>query len=118
SPVTVHGDLHLGQVFVDTTTRNSIVGLLDIDTAGLGDPADDAAAMWAHLKVTAHQRGEHGASAERLARVARDRWPRASDPSFAARAGAIGAVHMLGHTLAGAITVPAALQFAESSLAG
>lgn len=117
-PVTVHGDLHLGQVFVDPANPRSIVGLLDIDTAGTGDPADDAAATWAHLVVTAHQRGEHGAPARRLAALLRERWPRAADPGFAARAGAIAAVHFLGHALAAAVPASLALDLAEASLEG
>lgn len=118
SAVTVHGDLHLGQVFVDPASPTTIVGLLDIDTAGTGDPADDAAAMWAHLMVTAHQRGVQGRSARRLADRMRERWPRASDPAFAARAGAIAAVHFLGHALAGALPASVALDLAEASLRG
>ncbi|MCY7412559.1 MAG: aminoglycoside phosphotransferase family protein [Salinibacterium sp.] len=50
---TIHGDLHLGQLFVDSAESGRIVGVLDIDTAGLGDPADDAAALWAHLIASA-----------------------------------------------------------------
>ncbi|HEY5229421.1 MAG TPA: aminoglycoside phosphotransferase family protein, partial [Galbitalea sp.] len=48
TPVTIHGDLHLGQLFLDPATPSEIAGMLDIDTAGVGDPADDAGAFYAH----------------------------------------------------------------------
>jgi hypothetical protein len=116
-PVTVHGDLHLGQIFVDPADPTRITGVLDIDTAGLGDPADDAAALYAHLVVTAMHHDDHGAprdaaQARALAGLARARWmtraaaeshtsgvPVAADPGFADRARAIAATHLLGHIL-------------------
>lgn len=127
-PVTVHGDLHLGQIFVDSADPTRITGVLDIDTAGLGDPADDAAALYAHLVVTALHHDDHGeprnaAHARALAGLARARWiARAAaparpapddsdvppsgpadvgpaDPGFADRARAIAATHLLGHIL-------------------
>ena len=104
-PVTVHGDLHLGQIFLDPDTLNSprISGVLDIDTAGLGDPADDAAALYAHLVVSAlHHDGHANAAAAEscraLATQARSRWPRGGD-EFANRARYIAATHLLGHVL-------------------
>lgn len=42
----VHGDLHEAQLVVDGTR---VVGLLDIDDVGLGDPLDDVANLLAHL---------------------------------------------------------------------
>ncbi len=42
----VHGDLHEGQLVVH---QGRIVGLLDIDDAGPGDPVDDMATLLAHL---------------------------------------------------------------------
>ncbi|WP_166791765.1 phosphotransferase family protein [Cryobacterium frigoriphilum] len=122
-PVTIHGDLHLGQIFVDPADPTHITGVLDIDTAGLGDPADDAAALYAHLVVTALHHDDHGeprnaAHARALAGLARARWiaraaaPAApapagpgfadhapADPGFADRARAIAATHLLGHIL-------------------
>ncbi len=44
---TVHGDLHEAQLIVD---GHQIVGLLDIDDAGVGDPLDDYATVLAHLR--------------------------------------------------------------------
>lgn len=44
---TVHGDLHIGQLFVDGAS--AVTGLIDVDTAGLGDPVDDRAALLGHL---------------------------------------------------------------------
>jgi aminoglycoside phosphotransferase len=43
---TVHGDLHEAQLIVDD---GRIVGLLDIDDAGVGDPLDDYATPLGHL---------------------------------------------------------------------
>lgn len=42
---TVHGDLHEAQVVVE---GGRIVGVLDIDEAGIGDPLDDMATLVAH----------------------------------------------------------------------
>ncbi|WP_166806339.1 phosphotransferase family protein [Cryobacterium serini] len=111
-PVTVHGDLHLGQIFLDpdslvsgfaSPNRPRISGVLDIDTAGLGDPADDAAALYAHLVVSAlhHDDQASPAAAEScraLAAAARSRWSR-HDDTFAYRARYIAATHLLGHVL-------------------
>lgn len=44
---TVHGDLHEAQVIVD---HGRIVGLLDVDDVGPGDPLDDLATVLAHLR--------------------------------------------------------------------
>lgn len=49
-PETVHGDFHAGQVI---TTGGQIVGLVDVDRAGLGHRADDLAMFLAHLQVLA-----------------------------------------------------------------
>jgi len=108
--VTVHGDLHLAQVFVDPAAPHRISGVLDIDTAGLGDPADDAAALWAHLIVTSEYRVLSGdlqfaESARMLASRFRSRWPRETDPGFSDRAAAIAATHLLGHALSGRVSV-------------
>lgn len=47
---TVHGDLHEAQLVVDD---RSVVGLLDIDDVGPGDPLDDVATLVAHLRFRA-----------------------------------------------------------------
>jgi hypothetical protein len=46
--VPVHGDFHAGQVLID---GSSISGLVDVDTAGSGNRADDLAVMLAHLST-------------------------------------------------------------------
>ncbi len=67
---TVHGDLHEAQLIVD---GGDIVGLLDIDDAGVGDPLDDYATVLAHLRFrettaeTAGRRRRIGQYADLLA---------------------------------------------------
>lgn len=96
---TVHGDLHLGQVFVDRSNPAKIVGILDIDTAGVGDTADDGAALYGHLVVSGLERwaaGDRGTAdaAMQIARNVRRSWP------VPTRAFAIAATHLVGHALA------------------
>jgi aminoglycoside phosphotransferase len=103
TPVTIHGDLHLGQLFVDSDDPASITGVLDIDTAGSGDPADDAAALYAHL-VALGVRAEtmnprYAFSCFDIASRWLGRWPRNRNSGFDARARAIAATHLLGHAL-------------------
>ena len=43
--VAVHGDLHLGQLFARSAHDPTVVGVIDLDTAGMGDPADDSASF-------------------------------------------------------------------------
>lgn len=98
-PVTIHGDLHLGQVFVDAADPSRITGILDIDTAGRGDPADDAGALFGHVVVSSAERSGSEAAATALAAFA--------DELQAAwrgdgRTAAIAATHLLGHALASA----------------
>lgn len=99
--VTIHGDLHIGQLFLDPAT-DAIDGVLDIDTAGLGDPADDAAALYAHLIVTALVNSEQPTivtACEELADLWEKSWRAREDTSFAPRATAIAATHLLAHAL-------------------
>jgi len=120
----IHGDLHLGQLFQDADGRLSV---LDLDTGGTGDPADDDAAMWAHLVATAlraphdptqaaaeHDGDDRAAAALQLAQLlAPSRHP---DAARRARAAAISAAHLLGHALTGAIPVEIALRIADRVL--
>lgn len=103
TPVTIHGDLHLGQLFVEEDNPSVIAGMLDIDTAGVGDPADDAGAFYAHLVALGESIALTDAAAAsecfRLAAAWRNRWSRNLNAGFAARASAIGATHLLGHAL-------------------
>lgn len=101
---TVHGDLHLAQLLVDPAAPTSIAGVLDIDTSGWGDPADDAAALYAHLIATVvHDGGSRASVRARRASVLADgwrqRWFRSPDPGFVHRAHAIAATQLLGHAL-------------------
>jgi aminoglycoside phosphotransferase len=102
TPVTIHGDLHLGQLFVDFVRPSEISGILDIDTAGVGDPADDAGAFYAHLIALAESMQRDPAGAAECFRLADSwlaRWPRNRNAGFDARARAIAATHLLGHAL-------------------
>jgi aminoglycoside phosphotransferase (APT) family kinase protein len=47
---TVHGDLHEAQLVVDD---ERVIGLLDIDDVGPGDPLDDVGTLVAHLRFRA-----------------------------------------------------------------
>lgn len=101
---TVHGDLHLAQLLVDESAPTTVSGLLDIDTSGWGDPADDAAALYAHLIATVvHDGGSRATVRARRCSVLADGWRRrwfaSSEAGFADRAHAIAATQLLGHAL-------------------
>jgi aminoglycoside phosphotransferase len=49
-PVPVHGDFHSGQILV---SHRTLTGLVDIDTVGMGNRADDHANLLAHLHIIA-----------------------------------------------------------------
>lgn len=94
--VTVHGDLHLGQLFL-SGAEHRVTGLVDVDTAGRGDAADDAAAFLAHA-VTSAIGTEPSPAAARvwaLAVAGAQRW---GDD----RVTALTQVHLLGHALGAA----------------
>lgn len=98
-PVSIHGDLHLGQIFVDETDPSLITGILDIDTAGLGDPADDRGALFGHVVVSGIDRTRQTDAGRALAAFAdelRAGW--GGDQ----RVAAIAATHLMGHALANA----------------
>lgn len=107
---TVHGDLHLRQLLVEPTEPECIVGILDIDTAGLGDPADDDGAIWAHLAVM----GEGGrAGAGRLAALLQSAWADAGS-AHRDRTAAVAAALLLGHGLSGHLPVARAVDLAAA----
>ncbi len=103
TPVTIHGDLHIGQLFVDETSPSLLAGLLDIDTAGTGDPADDAAAFYAHLATFGESLADVDPAAAAHCIVLADawlaRWRYNPNAGFESRARAIAATHLLGHAL-------------------
>lgn len=96
--VGIHGDLHLGQLFVRDARSPDVVGLIDADTAGLGDPAEDAAAFIAHaLASTLLSRGMPGEPRlRRISERAIARW--GDDPAVRART----AIQLLGHAVGAA----------------
>lgn len=117
--VTVHADLHLGQLFVDPDAPGEVIGILDIDTAGFGDPADDAAAMYAHLIVSQHfQKDPASPAAQAYARLAASWWERSvarggsEDPQFGVRFTAIAATHLLAHSLSDIVPAEILIQHA------
>ena len=112
SPATIHGDLHIGQLFL---VDAAVSGLIDVDTAGRGDAGEDAAAFIGHAVASAllterrggevterrggevtERRGDGAAQVRALAELAYQRW--GDDP----RTRALTAVHLLGHALGAA----------------
>ncbi|WP_159500373.1 phosphotransferase [Microbacterium sp. 18062] len=95
-PQTVHGDLHLGQLFLDDRAR--IVGLVDLDTVAPGDAADDEAAFIGHAIASAGLTPDAGAAGRmrRLAAGLQARW--GGHP----RTRSLTLVHLLGHALTAA----------------
>jgi hypothetical protein len=106
-PQVIHGDLHLGQLLIDAEDGRSIVGVVDVDTSGLGDPADDTAALWTHLVVLA-EGGSRAAAL--LADDLATRWV-ASDA--ADRVAAVAVALLLGHGLSSHLTPARAVELAE-----
>jgi hypothetical protein len=93
---TVHGDLHIGQLFLGEDHRLSAV--IDLDTAGRGIPADDTAAFVSHAVASAILTpAPWDARVWELARTALQRWDAAPGASGGLRARA--ATHLLGHAL-------------------
>lgn len=99
---TVHGDLHVGQLFVAEHDASAISGVIDIDTCGRGDPADDEAALMGHLVasiVLARADEVRAAGFRRLLVAAAERWFAADRPGRL-RVAHRTAVHVLAHSLA------------------
>lgn len=86
----VHGDLHFGQLFLDET---GISGLIDVDTFGVGAPAEDPAAFVAHAVASARLSApDDRARVWHLADRALERWDADDVRAFTA-------VHLLGHAI-------------------
>lgn len=94
---TIHGDLHYGQLFLDETATR-ITGLIDVDTCGTGDAAEDPAAFLSHVVASAQLAlgTESEARPEELLKLAAERW--GMDAAVRGRT----AAQLLGHT-AGAL---------------
>ncbi|GAA1768494.1 phosphotransferase family protein [Agromyces humatus] len=87
--VAVHGDLHLGQLFACSAEDPTVVGVIDVDTAGIGDPADDSAAFISNA-LAASGLNADADDAGRLAEIARQAFrawavDRLDDPTMAER---------------------------------
>ncbi|MGY1887499.1 hypothetical protein ACI799_19565 [Blastococcus sp. SYSU DS0753] len=73
--VPVHGDFYEAQLLVDAGT---VVGLLDVDTAGAGARIDDWATLLGHLVLLEHLSGHSAPIAayrERVQELLAGRWP-------------------------------------------
>lgn len=81
-PVPVHGDLYEAQLMV---ADGRLTGLLDIDTAGLGERLDDAACLIAHLGVLAQLHPEFAGQMTELAARLHHRFTRDLDGAALAR---------------------------------
>lgn len=100
APTTViHGDLHFGQLFQDDGGR--LTAVIDVDTAGVGVPADDSAAFLAHAIASALLTpAPRDDLVWTLARAALRRWD--DDAGRAQGYRARAATHLLGHALGAA----------------
>lgn len=90
--VTVHGDLHAGQLFVADDGRR-LTGVIDVDTAASADPGVDSGAFVAHALASAGLAGGVGGAARAagfrsLAEAAEDSW--LTRPGGTDRAHAVG----------------------------
>lgn len=93
APASVHGDLHFGQLFL--AEDGTISAVIDVDTAGLGAPDEDAAAFIAHACASALL--SSGQVAQRVWALADAAWRRWGGGD---RTRALTAAHLLGHALA------------------
>lgn len=74
--VPAHGDFHEAQILM---VGSSPVGLIDVDSYGWGDPADDASTMLGHLNMLAQSVPDPGPVLE-FARELNSIWDRRVDP--------------------------------------
>lgn len=98
-PVTAHGDLHAGQLFVDDDGR-SISGLIDVDTAAATDPGVDSGAFVAHALASAELADGAGDPARA---AAFDALGRAAEAAWLARGGGTVRGHTVGQLVAQAM---------------
>ena len=89
---TVHGDLHIGQLFV---TDGRITGLIDVDTTGTGNPVDDEAAFIGHLVATVALRDASGYDTAGIRDCAAEAVKRWNSPELPH----VLAVHVMGHAI-------------------
>jgi hypothetical protein len=73
----IHGDLHEGQLIVAPT---GIVGVIDIDDAGPGDPLDDVATLLGHLRYRSLTDGANGPAIAAYADAVRETFLAAAGP--------------------------------------
>lgn len=86
----VHGDFHAGQVLVDLRPdRAPRIGVVDLDTVGLGEPIQDRAALLGQLAVLAGRDRRYGPALTAIS----DHWS-AHDPP--GRLAAWTAAHVVG----------------------
>lgn len=76
--VPVHGDFYETQLLV---SEGRLVGLLDLDTAGAGDPHDDPACLLGHLSVLAQVKPERAPVIDRFAQRCRREFDEHWDPA-------------------------------------
>ncbi|MGO3366664.1 aminoglycoside phosphotransferase family protein [Agrococcus casei] len=96
--VAIHGDMHLGQIFVEPAEPWRIIGVLDIDTAGMGDPADDRGALYGHICVSSLEAAAAGRADAGTAFWQMATTLRAGFSDWRVRS--IAATHLVGHALA------------------
>jgi aminoglycoside phosphotransferase len=98
-PVAVHGDLHAGQLFVADDGR-TVTGLIDVDTAAIGDPGVDSGAFLAHALASAALSGGVGDVARAAGFHA---LAGAAEATWLSRAGGTDRGHAVGQLLAQAM---------------
>lgn len=59
---TIHGDLHLGQIFVADDLPHSVSGIIDLGDMGVGFVGDDIASLWSNCLASHHMDAAGGAN--------------------------------------------------------